>query len=63
LLIVPGLTSLALLAGEVLLDVFLFPVLLVHVVLLAVVGLALAATWWRAPSATTEAAAGEPAPS
>lgn len=59
LLLIPGLTSFALLAGEVVLDVFLFPVLLLHVVLLAVAGLAVAATWWRAPSAATEVGAGE----
>lgn len=47
LLVLPGLTSLVLLVGEVAFDVFLFPVLLLHVVLLAVLGLAVARTWWR----------------
>jgi hypothetical protein len=50
LLVIPGLTSFALLAAEVVLEIFLFPVLLLHVVLLAVAGLVLAFTWWRAPS-------------
>jgi hypothetical protein len=50
LLVIPGLTSFALVAPEVVLDIFLFPVLLLHVVLLAVAGLVLAFTWWRAPS-------------
>lgn len=60
LLFLPGLTTLGLLAGEVLLDVFLFPVLLFHVVLLAVAGLALAYTWWSVPLPISEAAAVEP---
>jgi len=62
LLVAPGLTSLTLLIGEVVLDVLLFPVLLLHVVLLAAAGLTLAYTWWRAPSPTVEAATVEPAP-
>lgn len=49
LLVLPGVTSLALLIGEVVFDVFLFPVLLLHVVLLAALGLAVARTWWRVP--------------
>jgi hypothetical protein len=62
LLLLPGVTSLALLVGEVVLDVFLFPLLLLHVVLLAVAGVALAYTWWHAPSPTVEAATVKPAP-
>jgi hypothetical protein len=54
LVVLPGVTSLALLIGEVAFEVFLFPVLLPHVVLLAVAGLAMAAAWWRAPSPTVE---------
>lgn len=64
LLVLPGVTSLTLLVGEIVLDIFLFPVLLLHVVLLAVVGLALARRWWRAVSPMlTEGGAPEPAPS
>jgi hypothetical protein len=50
LVVLPGVTSLSLLVGEVAFDVFLFPVLLLHVVVLALAGLVLAFTWWRAPS-------------
>lgn len=56
LLVLPGLTSLTLLAGEVVLDVFLFPVLLLHVVLLAAAGLAVAQRWWRVPLPSVEGA-------
>jgi hypothetical protein len=56
LMVLPGITSLVLLGGEVAFDVFLFPVLLVHVVLLALAGLAMAVAWWRAPSARPGAA-------
>lgn len=62
LLLLPGLTSLALLGAEVILDVFLFPVLLVHVGLLAAAGLAMAATWWRASTADSDAVRPVPAP-
>jgi hypothetical protein len=61
LLVLPGVTSLVLLGAEVVLDVFLFPVLLVHVGLLAAAGLALAATWWRATSADANAVRPVPA--
>ena len=50
LLLLPGVTSLVLLVAQIVLDTFLFPLLLVHVGLLAAAGLAMAATWWRAPS-------------
>ncbi|HEV8281017.1 MAG TPA: hypothetical protein VGQ02_04095 [Candidatus Limnocylindrales bacterium] len=56
LLLLPGITSLVLLAAEVAFDVFLFPVLLLHVLLLAIVGLAMAGAWWRAPLARPGAA-------
>lgn len=49
LMVLPGVTSLALLVGQVAFDVFLFPVLLLHVVLLAILGLAVARSWWRVP--------------
>lgn len=61
LMIVPGITSLALLIGE-LFDVFLFPLLLVHVSLLALLGLVTARTWWRTASPIVDAAAAEPIP-
>jgi hypothetical protein len=61
LLIAPGLTSFVLLGTTVILDLFLFPVLLVHVVVLAAAGLALAATWWRTFSPSAEAVSLEPA--
>lgn len=61
LLLLPGITSLVLLGGEVALDVFLFPVLLLHVLLLAAAGMAMAAAWWRAPSRHPSEAQLEPA--
>lgn len=61
LLIAPALTSFVLLGATVVLDVFLFPVLLVHVIVLAVGGLALAATWWRAASPSVATSSLEPA--
>jgi hypothetical protein len=60
LLVAPGITSIVLLIGE-LFDVFLFPVLLVHVSLLAVLGLAMARSWWRVPLPAGEAVAVDPA--
>jgi hypothetical protein len=56
LLVLPGITSLVLLGGEVAFDTFLFPVLLLHALLLAVTGVSMAAAWWRAPSARPDAA-------
>jgi hypothetical protein len=54
LLVLPAVTSLALLTGEVAFDVFAFPVLLLHVVVLGVAGLATAVAWWGAPSPTAD---------
>jgi hypothetical protein len=65
LIVIPGITSLTLLTGEVAFDVFLFPVLLLHVVVLAIAGLAMAATWWGASSPTVDrlsSTIGTPAP-
>jgi hypothetical protein len=45
-----ALTTFGLLAGEVLLNVFLFPVLLLNVAVLAVVGLIIARRWWSEPT-------------
>jgi len=53
LLTLPAVTSLGLLALDIVLDVFLFPILLVHVALLTIAGLLLARRWWTA-SATYE---------
>jgi len=55
LLVLPGITSLALLIGNVALDTFLFPLLLLHVGLLAALGLTMAVAWWRAGIATLAA--------
>lgn len=41
-------TTYAILAGQVVLDVFLRPILLAHVALMAVVGVVLARRWWSA---------------
>lgn len=46
LLALPAVTTFALLATHIVLDTFLFPVVLVHVALLAAAGLACARTWW-----------------
>ena len=56
LLLAPGVTSLSLLAGDPVLNVFLFPVLLLHVVLLAGAGLAIVYRWWRVPLPTVDGA-------
>jgi multidrug resistance efflux pump len=61
LLIAPRMTSFVLLVATVVFDVFLFPVLLAHVTMLAVAGLALAFTWWRVPSTDVAAVALESA--
>lgn len=49
LLTLPALTSLGLLALDVFLDVFLFPVLLVHIALLTAAALLIARRWWTVP--------------
>jgi len=53
LLTLPAVTSLGLLALDVVLGVFLFPILLLHVALLTIAGLLIARRWWTA-SATYE---------
>ena len=50
LLTLIALTTFGLLAGEVLLNVFLFPVLLLNVAFVAAAGLMVARRWWSAPA-------------
>ena len=50
LLTLPALTTFVLLAATVVLDVFLFPIVLLHVALLVVAGLMIARQWWSAPA-------------
>ncbi|KRT62503.1 MAG: hypothetical protein XU10_C0026G0016 [Chloroflexi bacterium CSP1-4] len=50
LLTLPALTTFVLLAATVVLDVFLFPILLLHVALLVATGLMIARQWWSAPA-------------
>jgi len=59
LLTLPALTTFVLLAATVVLDVFLFPIVLLHVALLVVAGLMIARQWWSAPATSArEGAAG-----
>jgi hypothetical protein len=60
LLLLPAATSLTLLAGEIVLDAFLFPVVLVHVVLLAACGLVLARRWWATEAVSGAAVTARP---
>lgn len=50
LLTLPALTSLGLLAADVFLDVFFFPILLLHIAFLTAAGLLIARRWWSAPA-------------
>jgi hypothetical protein len=63
LLTLPALTTFVLLASGLILDVLLFPILLLHVALLVAVGLMIARRWWRAPATYARDAAEDRYPS
>ena len=57
LVVLPGLTSFTLLTAAIVLNLFLFPVLLLHVAILALAGLTIARRWWGAGSTVAPVAA------